>query len=71
MGVMQHRFKLGNAIRKAREENACSQATLAMMIGTSKAHIWKIETGRVGIGIDTLASIASAFGVNVRDLIEF
>ena len=41
------------------------------MIGSSKSHIWRIETGRVGVGIDDLGSIADALGSPVRDLLTF
>lgn len=41
------------------------------MIGSSKSHIWRIETGRVGVGIDDLGRIADALGSPVRDLLTF
>lgn len=42
-----------------------------MMIGSSKSHIWRIETGRVGVGIDDLARIADALDTEVRTLLTF
>ncbi|MFR7403151.1 MAG: helix-turn-helix domain-containing protein [Coriobacteriaceae bacterium] len=42
---------------------------LALAIGSSKSHIWRIETGRVGVGIDDLGRIADALGSPVRDLL--
>ena len=59
------------AIRKRREEQSLSQEKLALMIGSSKSHIWRIETGRVGVGIDDLSRIAEALGTRVRDLVSF
>lgn len=47
------------------------RAQLALMIGSSKSHIWRIETGRVGVGIDDLGRIADALGSPVRDLLTF
>ena len=41
------------------------------MVGSSKSHVWRIETGRVGVGIDDLSRIAEALGVAVRDLLTF
>ena len=41
------------------------------MVGSSKAHIWRIETGRVGVGLDDLCRIAEALSVEVRQLIAF
>ncbi len=54
-----------------REEQGLSQSQLALMIGSSKSHIWRIETGRVGVGIDDLGRIADALGSPVRDLLTF
>lgn len=41
------------------------------MVGSSKSHIWRIETGRVGVGIDDLARIADALDATVSELIPF
>ena len=49
---------------------ACRQK-LALMIGSSKSHIWRIESGRVSVGLDDLGRIADALDVRVRDLISF
>lgn len=71
MDIGQKRAALGTAIRARREEQGLSQERLALMVGSSKSHIWRIETGRVGVGIDDLARIADALGVQVRDLLTF
>ena len=71
MDIEAKRAALGSAIRKRREEQSLSQEKLALMIGSSKSHIWRIETGRVGVGIDDLARIADALDVGVRDLFTF
>ena len=62
---------LGSAIRERREAQSLSQQKLALMIGSSKSHIWRIETGRVGVGIDDLARIADALDTEVRTLLTF
>ena len=41
------------------------------MVGSSKSHIWRIETGRVSVGLDDLGRIADALDARVRDLILF
>ena len=69
MNIEQKRQALGKRIRAVREEQGLSQ--LALMIGSSKSHIWRIETGRVGVGIDDLGRIADALGSPVRDLLTF
>lgn len=71
MDIDQKRLALGNAIKQRREDQGLSQERLAMMIGSSKSHIWRIETGRVGVGIDDLARIADALDVEVRELLPF
>ena len=50
MNIEQKRQALGKRIRAVREEQGLSQSQLALMIGSSKSHIWRIETGRVGVG---------------------
>ena len=72
MNIEQKRQALGKRIRAVREEQGLSQSQLALMIGSSsKSHIWRIETGRVGVGIDDLGRIADALGSPVRDLLTF
>ena len=71
MNAKDKRAALGIAIRRRREEQGLSQQRLALMMGSSKSHIWRIETGRVGVGIDDLGRIADALGSPVRDLLTF
>lgn len=71
MDIEQKRAALGDAIRARRESQELSQERLALMVGSSKSHIWRIETGRVGVGIDDLSRIADALGVEVRELLTF
>lgn len=67
----KRRMMLGDAIRKQRSEKNLSQEKLAIMAGTSKAHIWRIEKGYIGVSIDKLIEIADALGVPTRELIKF
>ncbi len=71
MDIEQNRIVLGRAIGERREAQGLSQNVLALMVGSSKSHIWRIETGRVGVGIDDLSRIAGALDVAVRDLVSF
>lgn len=71
MDIDQKRRALGDAIRSRREKQGLSQEKLALMVGSSKSHIWRIETGRVGVGIDDLTRIAVALDTEVRNLINF
>lgn len=60
------RKMVGEAIRRVRESQRLSQEKLALMIGTSKAQIWRIEKGRIGATIDELNKIANALDVEIR-----
>ena len=71
MDIEQKRCALGCAIRERREKQGLSQEKLALMVGSSKSHIWRIETGRVGVGIDDLSRIADALDIEVRGLLTF
>ena len=71
MDIDQKRRELGNSIRERRESQGLSQEKLALMVGSSKSHIWRIETGKVGVGIDDLSRIAVALDTEVRNLITF
>ena len=71
MDADKKRALLGSAIRERREAQGLSQQKLALMVGSSKSHIWRIETGRVSVGLDDLGRIADALDARVRDLILF
>ncbi len=71
MNTDEKRAALGGAIRERRVGQGLSQQRLALMVGSSKSHIWRIETGRVGVGIDDLARIADALDTTVSELIPF
>lgn len=62
---------LGYRIRQLREDKNVSQRQLALMTGTSRSYLWKLEGGKADVGIDVLCRIARALGVKVRDLIDF
>lgn len=69
--MRNYRLRLGMAIRNTRLSCDVSQQLLAQMVGTSKAHIWRVESGNVGPSIDMLVRIAIALDVKVKELIEF
>lgn len=71
MNTEQKRRALGASIRARREKQGLSQNQLALMVGSSKSHIWRIETGVVGVGLDDLGRIADALDTPVRDLLTF
>lgn len=71
MNTDEKRVALGRAVRERRESQGLSQARLALMVGSSKSHIWRIETGRVSVGVDDLARIAEALDTSVSSLFTF
>ena len=62
---------IGARIRAERTRCGISQRQLALMTGTSRSYLWKIETGAADVGIDVLIRIAKALDVRARDLIDF
>ncbi len=71
MDNAREKKSLGMAIKAARERQGISQRQFAMMTGTSRSYLWKIESGSADIGIDILCKIARALDVKVSDLIDF
>lgn len=71
MGIDQRKI-LGSSIRRLRDEQSLTQEQLASMIGNgSKQYISAIENGSKNVTIDVLCRIAEAFGIKVKDLIDF
>lgn len=71
MDNVREKRALGSNIQAARAERGISQRQLALMTGTSRSYLWKIEMGAADIGIDVLIRIAKALDVPVRELIDF
>ncbi len=62
---------LGSNIRREREARGISQRQFALMTGTSRSYLWKLEGGRADVGIDVLCKVARALDVSVASLIDF
>ena len=71
MDNAQEKRALGARIVAERTRRGITQRQLALMTGTSRSYLWKIEIGAADVGIDLLIRIAHALDVPVRDLIEF
>ena len=71
MENVQEKQSLGSRIVAERTRRGITQRQLALMTGTSRSYLWKIEIGAADVGIDVLIRIAHALDVPVRDLIEF
>ena len=68
MSLLQHRKKLGEAVRKYRKEAEFSQEKLAEKASLSTVFISDVERGVENISVDALSRIAKALGVGLRDL---
>ncbi len=71
MDNAKEKQSLGSRIVAERTKRGITQRQLALMTGTSRSYLWKIEIGAADVGIDVLVRIARALDVPARDLIEF
>ena len=71
MDNAQEKRALGARIVAERTRRGITPRQLALMTGTSRSYLWKIEIGAADVGIDVLIRIAHALDVPVRNLIEF
>ena len=71
MDNAKEKQSLGSRIVAERTRRSITQRQLALMTGTSRSYLWKIEIGATDVGIDVLIRIARALDVPVRDLIDF
>ena len=71
MDNVREKKALGAKIKTARETQGISQRRFALMTGTSRSYLWKIESGAADIGIDVLIRIARALGTPVKELVDF
>ncbi|OUO34781.1 helix-turn-helix transcriptional regulator [Olsenella sp. An290] len=71
MDNAREKQSLGSRIVAERTRRGITQRQLALMTGTSRSYLWKIEIGAADVGIDVLIRIAHALDVPVRDLIDF
>lgn len=60
---------MGFRIRELRERKGLTQFELAEKSGITRATLWRLETGELEVTTTkTLAKIAEALGVDVREL---
>lgn len=61
----ENRKKLGEQVRKVREEQGWSQEQLAAFVGVKEQTIAKIEDGRYNVSLDLIGTVCDALGVNI------
>ena len=68
MPLPKHRKKLGEAVRHYRRRAKLSQEKLAEKAELSTVFVSDVERAVENISVDSLARIAKALGVSLRDL---
>jgi transcriptional regulator with XRE-family HTH domain len=62
--------RLGEGLRQLRKERRLSQADLAQLAGVSPSAISQAESGRRGLALDTLLTLAESLGTSLDDLLS-
>ena len=62
------RLRVARGVKRLRRLRGWSQEKLAERVGNTEKHISQVERGKVNVGIDILASIASELEVDVAEL---
>lgn len=65
----QMRERIGMRIAALRKQQGLTQEQLAERAGLQRTHIWRIETGKYSVNIETLQALAEALGMTV-DLVD-
>jgi len=60
----------GDRVKALRQERSLSQIELALLAGTTQATISEIERGKRRVQYRTTRALASALGVEPRDLLQ-
>lgn len=63
-------WRLGQRIKKLREEKNIVQETIAFNLDTDKANISRLESGRVNPRFITLYNMAKELGISVNELVN-
>ena len=61
-------LRVGIAVRSLRKERKFTQQRLAILMGTGRSYISKLESGRVVPSLQTLERARSAFGIDLAEL---
>ena len=65
--ILQHRKKIGDAIRTYRKKAAFTQEGLAEIVELNPKYIGEVERGEKIISIEALLRIAKAVKIPIRD----
>ena len=67
---LEYEKAIGKKSKKLREERNISQETLAHIAGVTQAQISRLESGKHGVTITTLISVAVALGYDPKEFFE-
>ncbi len=57
---------VAHAVIQRRQELNMTQVELSQLLGTSQAHIWRIESGQSNLTLDSLQKLADALQLSVK-----
>jgi transcriptional regulator with XRE-family HTH domain len=64
------RLRIGRRIKEIRLLQGLTQETLAGRLGRDQKDVSSLERGTVNMTIESLASVAAAFSIDVADLVQ-
>ena len=67
--VIDQRRKIGRKLKDLRLARDLSQVDLALMVGTDRGQISRIEAGEINAGIDSYIKLAAALGVDLSAML--
>ncbi|MCZ8314123.1 helix-turn-helix transcriptional regulator [Phreatobacter sp.] len=67
---MDIRKVVARNLRRARRAVGLSQEALAEKASVDRSYVSRVETGKVSVGVDTLAELARAVGVAPSELLR-
>ncbi|WOD44932.1 helix-turn-helix domain-containing protein [Hwangdonia lutea] len=63
--------EIGNRVRHFRKEKGYTQTELAQIVGKDRQYLYKIEKGKVTPNVVTIAILAMALEIPLKDLFDF
>ncbi len=63
--------KVGNRLREIRHRRKMSQEALAHAANLERAYVSGLERGQFNVSVDSLARLADALKVHIREFFEF
>lgn len=67
--VIDQRRKIGRKVKDLRLARDLSQVDLALMVGTDRGQISRIEAGEINAGIDSYIKLAAALGIDLSAML--